>query len=137
MKETGPIVGIYHENATKITIKGRIMAIFRTRKIGEDIKIIIKTNIGINHKISMKVIGIQMILIVEIGHMAETNHTIEIGLIVEIGHEAIIRDQRHKRRHRDYHENKCKDGYISDYDDSSRDRYDKGNHRTKYKKVQR
>ena len=43
------------------------------------------------------------------------------------------RDQRHKRRHGDYHENKCEDGYISDYDDSSGDRYDKGKHNISYK----
>ena len=34
------------------------------------------------------------------------------------------KDQRYKRK--DYHEDKCEDGYISDYDDSFGDRYDKG-----------
>ena len=49
------------------------------------------------------------------------------------GYHRDFRNQRHKRRHRDYHENKCVDGYISDNDDSSEDRYDKGNHRIRYK----
>ena len=40
------------------------------------------------------------------------------------GYHKDFRDQRHKRRHRDYCEKKCEDGYISYYDDSSRDRYD-------------
>ena len=83
----------------KITIKRRIITISRTREIGENIKIIIKINIGINHEISMIVIDlmIQMILIIERGHMTETNHTketihiVEIGLIVEIDCEAIIK----------------------------------------------
>ena len=91
-----------------------------------------------------------MIHIVEIGHMKETNYTTEIGHIVEtgttpkntketifieeIGYHKDFRDQRHKRRrYRDYHENKCEDGYTSDYEDSSGYRYDKGKHRISYK----
>ena len=71
MNEIGPVVGIEvdHKNTTKMTIERRIIAISRTREIGENIKITIKTNIG------MIVIDfiIQMIHIVEIGHMTEIN----------------------------------------------------------------
>ena len=49
------------------------------------------------------------------------------------GYHRDFRNQRHKRRHRDYCENECEDGYISDYDDSSGDIYGKGNHRISYK----
>ena len=99
MKEMGPTVGIDCQNITKMTIKKRIIAISRTREIGENIKIIVQINIGINCEISMIVIDlmIQMILIVEIGHTTETNHTkekihiVERGLIVEIDHKAIIK----------------------------------------------
>ena len=91
----------------KMTMERRIIAISKTREIEENIKTIIKTNIGINCKITMKEIGpiaetdhtvetdhrismividpmIQMIHIAEISHMTETNHTIEIGHIAEI-----------------------------------------------------
>ena len=66
--EIGPIVGIYCLSITKMVIKRRTITISRTREIGENIKITIKTNIGV--KISMIVIDpvIQMIHIVEIGH---------------------------------------------------------------------
>ena len=46
MKEIGPIVGIDCENTTKMTIKERIIVIYRTRDIGENIETIIETNIG-------------------------------------------------------------------------------------------
>ena len=83
MKEIGPIVGIDHKNTTKMTIEEKIIALFGTMEIGENIKIIIGTNIGI--KISMIVIDpmIQIILMEEIGHMTETDHTIGRGHIVE------------------------------------------------------
>ena len=91
----------------KMTIERRIIAISKTREIGENIKTIIKTNIGINckitmkeivpiaetdhivetdHRISMIVIDpmVQMIHIAEMGYMTETNHTIRIGHIAEI-----------------------------------------------------
>ena len=42
MKEIGPVVGIDHQSITKMTIEGRIIMISRTRKVGENIKIIIK-----------------------------------------------------------------------------------------------
>ena len=74
MKEIGPIVGIDHKNTTKMTIKERIIVISRTREIAENIKIIIKINIGINCEISMIVI----ILIVEIDHMTGMIHIVEI-----------------------------------------------------------
>ena len=70
---------------TKIIMKESIIIHFRTMEIGENIKIIIQTNIGM--KISMIVIDlmIQIIPKVEIGHMTETNHIVETGHIVEIG----------------------------------------------------
>ena len=36
MKEIGPIIGIDCKNTTKITIKERMIAISRTREIGEN-----------------------------------------------------------------------------------------------------
>ena len=98
MKETGPIAGIDCENTmtkincvegtddqsiTKIIMKESITIHFRTMEKGENIKIIIKTIIGM--KISMTMINpmIQIILIVEIGHMTETGYIIEIGTIPE------------------------------------------------------
>ena len=62
-------------------MKESIMTNFRTMEIGEIMKIIIKTNIGM--KISMIRIDpmIGIILIVEIGHMTETGHIVETGTI--------------------------------------------------------
>ena len=94
MKEIGPTAGIDHENTmteishtegtdcqsiTELIMKESIIIHFRTMKIGEYIKIIIKTNIGI--KISMIVIDLMIwiILMVEIGHMTERGHTVETG----------------------------------------------------------
>ena len=63
---------------------------FRTMEIGEYIKIIIRTNIGI--KISMIMIDpmIQIILMAEIGHMTDTGHIVETGTTLkntkETGH---------------------------------------------------
>ena len=93
MKEIGPIAGMDHENTmtkinhaegtdhqsiTKIIMKESIIIHFRTMEIGENKKIIIKTNIGI--KISMIVtdLMIWIILMIEIGHIVETGHIIEI-----------------------------------------------------------
>ena len=52
---------------------------FRTMEIGENIKMVIKTRIGM--KISMIIIDsvIWMILNAEIGHMTETGHIVETG----------------------------------------------------------
>ena len=52
-------------------------------EIGEIIKIIIQSNIGI--KISMIMIDpmTQIILMVEIGHMTETGHIVETGTALE------------------------------------------------------
>ena len=91
MKEIGLIAGIGCKNTTKMTIKENIIAILKTREIGEIIKIVIKTNIGM--KISMIVI----ILMVEIGHMNETDHTIRIGHIVETG--KLLRIQKRQVLH--------------------------------------
>ena len=94
MKEIGPIAGIdckntmteiNHaeginlQNITKMIMKEHIIVHFRTMEIGENIKISIKTNIGI--KISMIMIDpmIQIILMAEIGHMIETGHIVETG----------------------------------------------------------
>ena len=76
---------IHHQSITKMIMKESIIVHFRTMEIEENIKIIIKTSIGM--KISMVVIDlmIQIILIVDIGHMTETDHTIKIGHIVETG----------------------------------------------------
>ena len=70
--------GIDHQSITKIIMKESIIIHFRTMDVGENIKIIIKTSIGV--KISMIVIDfvIQMILMVEIGHIVETGHIVEI-----------------------------------------------------------
>ena len=99
MKEIGPIAGIDckntmtkinhaegtdHQSITKIIMKESIIIHFRTMEIGENIKMVIKTNIGM--KISMIVIDLMiwMILMVEIGHIVETGH------IVEIDHETTV-----------------------------------------------
>ena len=96
MKEIGPIAGTDHENTmteinhaegrdcqsiTKIIMKESIIIHFGTMEIGENIKIIIKTSIGI--KISVIVIGLMIwiILMVEIRHMTETGHIVETGTI--------------------------------------------------------
>ena len=63
----------------RTNMKESIIIHFRTMEIGEIIKIIIRTSIGM--KISMIVIGpiVQIILMVEIGHMTETGHIVETG----------------------------------------------------------
>ena len=97
MKEIGPIAGIDHENTmteinhaegrdhqgiTKMIMKESIIIHFRTMEIGENIKRVIKTSIGM--KISMIVIYliIWIILIVETGHIVETDHetTVEMSI---------------------------------------------------------
>ena len=94
MKEIGPIEGIDHknimteinhaegidcQNITKIIMKESIITHFRTMEVGDNIKIIIKTNIGM--KISMIMIDLMMgiILMVEIGHIVDTGHIVETG----------------------------------------------------------
>ena len=59
-------------------MKESIIIHIRTMEIGENIKRVIKTSIGM--KISVIVIDlmIQMILMAEIGHIAETDHIVEI-----------------------------------------------------------
>ena len=111
MKDIGPIAGIDNENTmteinhakgrdcqsiTKMIMKESIIIHFRTMEIGENIKLVIKTNIGM--KISMIVIDlmIQIIPKVEIGHIVETGtihkntketgHTIGMDYIVEMIH---------------------------------------------------
>ena len=84
---------------------------FRTMEIGENIKIIIKTSVGMKIATIMIDPMIQMIHKVEIGHMTETGHIVETGttpkitkettpmleinymteiLIVEIDHETTV-----------------------------------------------
>ena len=92
MKETGPIAGIDCENTmtkincvegtddqsiTKIFMKESIIVHFRTMEIGENIKIIIKTNIGIKNSMTIVNPIIWIILIVEIGHVTKTGYIIE------------------------------------------------------------
>ena len=62
-------------------MKETIIIHFRTMEIEENIKIVMKTSIGM--KISMIVIDhmIQIIPNVEIGHMTETGHIVETGTI--------------------------------------------------------
>ena len=95
MKEIGPIAGIdckntmtkvncaegtNHQSITNIIMKESIIIHFRTMEIGENIKIIMKTNKGI--KFSMIVIDLMIwiILMVEIGHVVETGHIVETGI---------------------------------------------------------
>ena len=97
MKEIGPIAGIDCGNTmteinhaegrdcqsiTKMIMKESVIIHFRTMEIGENIKIVIKTSIGM--KISMIVIDLMIwiILIVETGHIVETDHeaTVEMSI---------------------------------------------------------
>ena len=97
MKEIGPIAGIYCENTmteinhaegrdcqstTKMIMKEIIIIHFRTMEIGENIKRVIKTSIGM--KISMIVIDLMMwtILMVETGHIVEKDcmTTVEMSI---------------------------------------------------------
>ena len=90
MTEINHAKGIDHQSITKMIMKESIIAHFRTMEIGENIKIIIKTGIGM--KISMIVIDLMIwiILMVDIGHMTETGHIVETGTTVknikETGH---------------------------------------------------
>ena len=74
--------GTDHQSIAKIIMKGSIIVHFRTMEIGENIKIIIKTNIGM--KISMIVIDLMIwiVLMVEIGHIVEIDHktTVEMSI---------------------------------------------------------
>ena len=81
MTEINHAGGIDCQSTTKITIKGRIIIHFRTMEIGKDIKIVMKTSIGM--KIFMIMIDpmILIILKVEKGHMIETGHIVETGTI--------------------------------------------------------
>ena len=83
MKEIGPIAGIDCENTAKMTIEERIIMLFRTMGIPENIKVVIQTSIGM--RISMIVIDLMIliILMVEIGHMTETGHIVETGTTPE------------------------------------------------------
>ena len=97
MKEIGPIAGIDHKNTmteinhaegrnhqgiTKLIMKESIIIHFSTMEIRENIKRVIKTSIGM--KISMIVIDltIWIILIVETGHIVETDceTTVEMSI---------------------------------------------------------
>ena len=88
MKETGPIAeidckntiteinhteGIDLQNVTKMIMNESIIIHFRTMEIGENIKIVIRTNIGIKDSMMW------IIFMVEIGHVTETVHTVETG----------------------------------------------------------
>ena len=90
MTEINHAKGIDCQSITKMIMKESIIALFRTMGIGENIKIIIRKNIGM--KISIIVIDpmMQIILMVEIGHITETGHIVETGTTPkntkEIGH---------------------------------------------------
>ena len=96
MKEIGPTAGIDckntmtkincvegtdHQSTTKINMKESIIIHFRTMEIEENIKIIIKTSIGMKISMTMIKLMIWIILIVEIGHMTEMGYIIETGTI--------------------------------------------------------
>ena len=78
MTKINHVEGTDHQSITKIIMKDSIIIHFMTMEIGENIKIIIKTNTGMN--ISMIVIDLMiwMILKVEIGHTVQTGHIVEI-----------------------------------------------------------
>ena len=80
MTEINCVEGIDHQSITKITTKEKIIIHFSTMEIGENIKIIIKTNIGI--RISMIVMDpmIWMILTVEKGHIVEIDHVTTVEM---------------------------------------------------------
>ena len=97
MKEIGPIAGIDHENTmteishaegadhlsiTKMIMEESIIIHFRTMEIGENIKRVTKTSIGMN--ISMIVIDLMIwiILIVETGHIVDIDlkTTVEMSI---------------------------------------------------------
>ena len=83
MTEKNHAKGIDCQSITKMIMKESIIVHFRTVEIGENIKIIIKTSIGM--KISMIVIDLMIwiILMVEIGNMTETGHTVGTGTTPE------------------------------------------------------
>ena len=64
-------------------MKESIIAHFRTMEIGENTKIIIKTKIGMKFSMIMTDHMIWIILMVEIGHMTETGHIVETGTTPE------------------------------------------------------
>ena len=134
---------------------------FRTMEIGENIKIIIKTSIGI--KISKTIIDpmIQIILKAETGHMIETGHIVETGTTPKNTRDrSYVRDKlydrnsysrdrlwdycrdvyeeenhKYKRRYRDYYEDVYEDRHSRDkykYQYKN-DRYDKIKGRPKEK----
>ena len=101
MKDIGPIPGIDHKNTmteinhtegidcqsiTKMIMKESIVIHFRTMEIGEIIKIVIKTSIGM--KISMTMIDtmIQITLMIEVEDTKETGHTLQIDYMTEMIH---------------------------------------------------
>ena len=127
MKETGPIAGMDCKNTmtemnhtggidcqsiTKMIMKESIIIHFRTMEIGEIIKIVIKTSIGM--KISMIVIDLMIWIIlmvgienivgtgttpkntkgtghtIEIDYMTEMTYIVETGHILEIDHETTV-----------------------------------------------
>ena len=125
MKEIGPIAGIDRENTmteinhvkgidcqsiTKMIMKESIIAHFKTMEIGENIKIFIKTNIGMKSSMIEIDYMIEMILIVKI----DCKTTVEMSIkwkIINIREGLEIN-----------HENRCEDGYVNEYNDSYRDR---------------
>ena len=146
MKEICPIAGIGHENTmteinyaegidcqniTKMVMKESIIAHFRTMEIGENIKIIMKISLGM--KISMILIDpmIWMIHKVEIEHMTETGHIVEIRTTPPKykWDKAYIRDKLYDRNSysRDRSQDYCRDVYKEEnhkYNRRSRNYYE-------------
>ena len=82
MTEINHAEGTDHQSITKIIMKESIIIHFRTMEIGENIKIVIKTSIGM--KISMIVtdLMIWIILIVETGHIVEADHETTVKMSI-------------------------------------------------------
>ena len=97
MKEIGPLAGIDcentmtkinhaegrdHQGITKMIMKESIIIHFRTMEIGENIKIAIKTSIGMKISMIVKDLMIWIILIVETGHIVEIDceTTVEMSI---------------------------------------------------------
>ena len=117
MKEMGPIAGIDRKNTmteinhaqrrdwqgfTKMIIKESIIIHFRTMEIRENIKIVIKTSIGM--KISMIVIDLMawIILMVVTGHIIDRLQEYSRDVYKKENH-------KYKRRSRDYYEDAYED----------------------------
>ena len=78
--------GIDCQSITKMIMEESIIVHFRTMEIRENIKIIIKTNIGMKSSMIEIDLMIWIIFMVEIGHMTETGHITDTGHTLETDH---------------------------------------------------